>query len=98
MSRSILLMSVVIVGLTSQSSAGMACNARGEFCGYPGWAANAFSSDDDRVPDYSPVYRTNSTAFGYIPPGNAAPLAYVTGRAYGYGTAYGYAGQGRFRR
>ena len=98
MSRSILIMSVVIVGLTSHSSAGMACNARGEFCGYPGWAANAFSSDDDRVPDYWPVYRTNSAAFGYIPPGDAALPAYVTGPAYGYRAAYGYTDQGRYRR
>ena len=27
------------------------CNVRGEFCGYPAWAANAFSSPRDRVPD-----------------------------------------------
>jgi hypothetical protein len=40
-----------------------ACNARGEFCGYPLWAANAFSNPRDRIneaavrkPDYRPSY------------------------------------------
>lgn len=28
-----------------------ACNIRGEFCGRPGWAANAFSNPRDRYPE-----------------------------------------------
>jgi hypothetical protein len=28
-----------------------ACNIRGEFCGRPGWAANAFSHPFDRYPE-----------------------------------------------
>ena len=44
-----------------------ACNIRGEFCGRPGWAANAFSHPFDRVsadalenPTTRSVYRPNS--------------------------------------
>jgi hypothetical protein len=33
------------------SQAQAACNVRGEFCGYPAWAANAFSHPRDRVPN-----------------------------------------------
>ena len=31
--------------------ASAACNIRGEFCGRPGWAANAFSNPRDRYPE-----------------------------------------------
>jgi hypothetical protein len=93
---------LVIGGL---SSGAQACNARGEFCEHPGWAANAFASSDDRVPDYWPEYATNDVTFGYVAPSsdNIAPKAYgyvarnVYAPTYGfrrdfrYGRAYGYA-------
>jgi len=34
------------------TGANAACNIRGQFCGYPSWAANAFSHPWERVPDY----------------------------------------------
>lgn len=34
------------------STADAACNVRGQFCGYPSWAANAFSHPKDRVPNW----------------------------------------------
>lgn len=40
-------LAAAFVGLSPQAEA--ACNARGEFCGYPTWAANAFSHPRDRV-------------------------------------------------
>ena len=65
MRTSILFLGVAI-GIGSASVPASACNVRGEFCGYPGWAANAFSSDDERVPDY---WREGDLAFGYLAPG-----------------------------
>lgn len=83
MRTSILFLGVAI-GIGGASVPVNACNARGEFCSYPGWAANAFTSEDGRVPDH---WRDDSVAFGYLDPGYGyAPL-----RAYGYGPAYGYA-------
>ena len=38
------------LGLSTQAQA---CNARGEFCGQPTWAANAFSGPYNRVPEAS---------------------------------------------
>jgi hypothetical protein len=38
-----------VVALSPQAEA--ACNVRGEFCGYPAWAANAFTHPRDRVPN-----------------------------------------------
>lgn len=78
-----------IVGLSSTSFQAAACNARGEFCGYPGWAANAFSGPEDRVPEYSWGHPANTTAFGYVGAG------YGYGPAYGYTPSYGYVG-GRY--
>ena len=106
MRTSILFLGVAI-GIGSASVPASACNVRGEFCGYPGWAANAFSSDDERVPDY---WREGDLAFGYLAPGYGyvAPNIDVSAYGYaptngnarvlGYGPAYGYApayGSGR---
>jgi hypothetical protein len=41
---------VAILALSTQAQA---CNARGEFCGRPTWAANAFSGPYNRVPEPS---------------------------------------------
>ena len=74
----------VIGGL---SNGAQACNARGEFCEHPGWAANAFASSDDRVPDYWPEYATNDVTFGDVAPSSGS----IANAAYGYvGTTYGY--------
>jgi hypothetical protein len=42
------------LGLSAQAQA---CNARGEFCGQPTWAANAFSGPFNRVPEASSASR-----------------------------------------
>lgn len=50
--RSVLLLIGLAVGSVAMSSQAQAvCNIRGEFCGYPAWAANAFTHPWDRVPD-----------------------------------------------
>jgi hypothetical protein len=50
--RSVLLLAGVAAAIAVASPrAQAACNIRGEFCGYPAWAANAFSHPRDRVPD-----------------------------------------------
>ncbi|MFM9846584.1 MAG: hypothetical protein ACKVP3_05430 [Hyphomicrobiaceae bacterium] len=66
--RSVLLLASLGLGIVAASShAQAACNVRGEFCGYPAWAANAFTHPRDRVPDAwlePPVrktYRANKT-------------------------------------
>jgi hypothetical protein len=99
MRTSILFLSAAI-SLGSASVPVSACNARGEFCGYPGWAGNAFASDVDRVPDY---WREGVVPNGYLAPGYGyvAPNMYVSAygyapadgnvRAYGYAPANGYA-------
>jgi hypothetical protein len=57
----------LVVGLAAMSfPANAACNVRGEFCGYPGWAANAFSHPRDRVPEEWLDYPTNPPAYGYV--------------------------------
>src|SRR6185503_18465487 len=92
----------VAIGIGGASVPANACNARGEFCSYPGWAGNAFTSEDGRVPAY---WRDDSGTFGYLARGygyvasdnDAAAYGYVPTygyaplRAYGYGPAYGYA-------
>ena len=40
-----------------------ACNQRGEFCSYPGWASNAFAHPRDRInPEISTMTPRPSTA------------------------------------
>ena len=60
-----LLFSFVALSISGMSIEGAqaACNIRGEFCGYPGWAANAFSHPKDRVPDWVLDNPTNRHAF-----------------------------------
>jgi hypothetical protein len=51
--RGVMLSALVITAIGASSiEARAACNIRGEFCGYPAWAANAFSAPRDRVPDW----------------------------------------------
>ncbi len=63
----------VAIGLVSLSVlAQAACNVRGEFCGYPAWAANAFSDPFHRVPEAWLERPTNPpaylrTALGVLP-------------------------------
>ncbi len=50
--RGVLLVATVVAGIGGMSAQAQAvCNVRGEFCGYPAWAANAFTAPRDRVPD-----------------------------------------------
>lgn len=50
--RSVLLIVSLMAGILATSSQAQAvCNVRGEFCGYPAWAANAFAHPRDRVPN-----------------------------------------------
>ncbi len=61
MSRVLVLASLIVGALGMTTSAQAACNVRGEFCGYPAWAANAFTAPRDRVPDAwleAPVRKT----------------------------------------
>jgi hypothetical protein len=59
----------VALGLSSLSGpAQAACNVRGEYCGYPAWAANAFSDPFDRVPEAWLERPTNAPAYGYVDP------------------------------
>ena len=69
--RQFILISLVGLGIGGMSiEAQAACNIRGEFCGYPGWAANAFSNPRDRVPDWVLDNPTNPYAgdsYAYAP-------------------------------
>ncbi len=50
--RSVLLFASLMAGMAVLSpQAQAACNIRGEFCGYPAWAANAFTHPRNRVPE-----------------------------------------------
>jgi hypothetical protein len=50
--RGVVLLAGLAVGVVVMSPQAQAvCNVRGEFCGYPAWAANAFAHPRDRVPD-----------------------------------------------
>ena len=69
------------MGLGSASVPASACDVRGEYCDYPGWAANAFSSDDDRVPDY---WREGDLVYGYLAPGYGYVAPNIDVSAYGY--------------
>ena len=51
-----------------------------EFCSYPGWAANAFSGPDSRVPQAVLDYQADGSGFGYIAPGYASSYGYVAPR------------------
>lgn len=72
----LLLATVGLGGMTLQAEA--ACNARGEFCDYPGWASNAFAPDD-RTP--GPEFWTDGVGFSYVAPGNRSALGYVAPRS-----------------
>jgi len=62
-----LLLAGVAIGLGSMSfQAQAACNVRGEFCSYPGWAANAFSDPFDRVPEAWLDHPPSPYAYGYV--------------------------------
>ena len=96
-----LLVAGIAIGLGSMSfQAEAACNARGEFCSYPSWAANAFSAPDDLVPESALDYRTDGSGSGYIAPGYASSYGYIApgyARGYGYVAAPGYT-ERRYRR
>jgi hypothetical protein len=67
--RILVLLGGIVVGYVSiPLQAQAACNVRGEFCGYPGWAANAFSHPFDRVPDTWLDYPTHPPAYGSVNP------------------------------
>jgi hypothetical protein len=62
--RTLLTLSALVLGASAMSSAAQAgCNLRGEFCGYPSWASNAFATPHARVseallePDRPPLDR-----------------------------------------
>lgn len=73
------------VALVLVPSTADACSARGQFCGYPAWAANAFEH---------PMNRVNLNA-GPILPG-VGPYGYGRGGGH-YAPRYGYAPK-RYRR
>jgi hypothetical protein len=51
MRRFLLLAGVVVASSAMSMSAEAVCNIKGQYCDYPAWAANAFTSPMDRVPD-----------------------------------------------
>ena len=92
-----LLIAGVAIGLGSMSFQAQAtCNARGEFCEHPGWAANAFAAED-RTPALD--YWTYGSGYAYSSPGDAPAYGYV---APSYTRSYGYVAPGdrewRYRR
>jgi hypothetical protein len=50
-SKFLLWLGVAATTLSLSTQVHAACNIRGEFCGNPAWAANAFSNPRDRVPE-----------------------------------------------
>jgi hypothetical protein len=79
--RVLTLIASATIGLSNwHVEAEAACNARLQFCSYPTWAANAFSSQGGQKPYY---------ASGY-PEVDIAPLGYAGVTAYSYVPAYGY--------
>lgn len=51
--RIVLFVTTVVLGSAGLSmKAEAVCNMRGQFCSYPAWAANAFTSPEARVPDF----------------------------------------------
>jgi hypothetical protein len=51
MTKVVLVLGVAATTLGLSTQADAACNIRGEHCGRPAWAANAFSNPRDRVPE-----------------------------------------------
>lgn len=51
MRRLLLLLGVVVASSAMSARADAVCNIKGQWCGYPAWAANAFTAPGDRVPD-----------------------------------------------
>lgn len=49
--RVLLLTATLATSMISFASAADACSARGRYCGYPAWAANAFEDASGRRPD-----------------------------------------------
>lgn len=45
-------LAAVVAAFSFVGTADAACNVRGQFCGYPSWAANAFSHPRERVPNW----------------------------------------------
>ena len=81
--RVFMLIAGAAIGLGSLSVDAQAnCNARGQFCDYPTWAANAFTDPPGRK--YVPAYSYGGV-YGYGP-------------AYGYAPVYGYAAPMRAAR
>lgn len=96
--RIFLLIGGAAIGLGALNvEAQAACNARLEFCSYPTWAANAFSTQGGQKPRYASGYpEADIIGFGYVAPGSIAygyAPAYGYVRSYGYGPAYGYRGR-----
>lgn len=50
MRTTLAIVAVAVVGLASSSVSADACSARGRWCGYPNWAANAFEDKTGRAP------------------------------------------------
>jgi hypothetical protein len=48
--RSLIALGVVVATLAATLAPAHACSARGRYCGYPVWAANAFEDAQGRAP------------------------------------------------
>lgn len=60
-------LALALGSVASIGTAEAACNVRGQFCGYPSWAANAFSHPKDRVPNWvlDDQHRRTKAVLGY---------------------------------
>lgn len=47
------LLAAILVAPTLLASPASACSLRGQYCGYPTWAANAFEAPRNRVVGYA---------------------------------------------
>jgi hypothetical protein len=78
--RYLLAAPLLVAGLIGTSAPADACSIRGQWCGYPYWAANAFEAPRDRVQEGAlpvrPIIRQGY--YGYVAP-----------EVYGYGYGYG---------
>ncbi len=71
MIKALLAVPLVVAGLLAASAPAAACSIRGNWCGYPLWAANAFEDRFGRVnPGTSPVLpNAQHGGYGVVAPG-----------------------------
>jgi hypothetical protein len=85
--RKILAAAALATAFAVVPGAADACNIKGEWCGYPLWAANAFSHPRDRVnPNSGPILPSHS--YEYVYQRRQAARAHAHGHRAGYKRRY----------